>query len=566
MSGLAVPSPDESPSKESLGRWPATSLFLQRAEVANPDLEWTPAEAAATIELCRYLAGLPLALELAAARAPVLPPTEILDRVRDSLRVLGPGRRDAPERHRTMQAAIDWSVSLLASFERTLFARLSLFVGGFTVEAAEAVCVDLDGQVLDGLSTLLDHGLLQRRASRERARLWMLEPIRDYAVECLRRGGDYRRVLVARAAYYTALAGYALEQLKKGDHLRCFGHLDDERSNLLAVLHTAESQPEIDMALQIANALTDYWYHSDLVPEIREWLQWAVQQPAGSPAMRAQALFALGIAACEDGEYETATRALEQCLSTCTELADVSLAAKGEAQLAFCAASQRRHPEASAHAARATQLVAQLDDPWTEAIVLMLCGSASRNLDEARRQLERALRLFDSLGGTIWATQIHINLGYIAMVHGEYPLARDALDRALIQVDIDATASTGMTAQVQGHLGLLNLLEGRHRDAFELLRRALISFRETGDRKSAREMQTGVAAVAAICGYPQQAANLAAHASSLYDGPRSELEDILHEHYLNNLGRRRDPTTSAQPPTTEEKLEAVLDALIDDHL
>ena len=176
------------------------------------------------------------------------------------------------------------------------------------------------------------------------------------------------------------------------------------------------------------------------------------------------------------------------------------------------------------------------------------------------------IRLFDSLGATIWSTQIHINLGYIAMVHGEYPLARDALEQALIQVDVDATASTGMTAQVEGHLGLLNLLEGRHRDALEQLRRALISFRETGDRKSAREMQIGIAAVAAICGHPEHAANLASCASNLYDGPRSELEDILHEHYLNNLGHRRDPTTSAQPPTTDQQLEAVLAAVMDDHL
>ena len=170
VAGLAVPSTGASSSIEMLGQWSATALFLDwfGLPIRLPaDVRWVHPIA----ELCRYLGGLPLALELAAARARVLAPDQILDRLRTLATPLGPGRRDAPERHRSLQKTIDWSLDLLTADQQKLFAVLGVFVGGFTVDGAQAVCGEAVPDVLDGVATLLDHSLIQRIPAR-RGPVW----------------------------------------------------------------------------------------------------------------------------------------------------------------------------------------------------------------------------------------------------------------------------------------------------------------------------------------------------------------------------------------------------------
>lgn len=432
VGGLAVPELAGTWSMEALRRCPASAMFLDRARAADASFELTPGDVSAVAELCRHLGGLPLALELAAARMIVLSATEILERLRTSSEPLGPGRRDAPERHRTLQATIDWSFKLLTMPQQRLFAVLGLFVGGFDVEAAEVVCVDSEQNVVDGLATLVDHGLIHRASARDRARLSMLEPIREFAIRRLRDDDRYDEIVLRQAVYYARVAESAEEELKGAGALDCVAHLDDELSNFRAVLSGAVSQPRLDIALRIACALTDYWYLRDLVSETRAWMASALSQPTRDRAIRTRSLYALGVAACLDGELEQATAALEECLRLSCELPDASLIASCEAQLALTERNQGDDKRADARAERARSLAAETRDPWTEATVLMVTGAATRGYDDARAQLQQARTVLDSLQNKIWPAHINSNLGYAAIVAGDYGYARLTVERALI--------------------------------------------------------------------------------------------------------------------------------------
>jgi predicted ATPase len=278
-------------------------LFIERARATDPTFELTAANTASVAELCNYLGGLPLALELAAARAAVLSPAAILERLRTSSEPLGPGRRDAPERHRTLHATIDWTYQLLTPAEQTLFAQLGLFVGGFTAHSAEAVCAGVSHSVVDGLASLLDHSLIHPVTTPRDRRLAMLEPIRDYALSRLLQDAGHEHAIVRHAAHYVAVAEAAQAGLKSSDQLQWLDALDDEQANLRAVLQHANSQPQLDLALQIAGALRDYWVTRDLVPEIRAWFFQALAKPPGADATRVLALLVLGVAACEDAAW-----------------------------------------------------------------------------------------------------------------------------------------------------------------------------------------------------------------------------------------------------------------------
>ena len=251
VGGLAVPSADDLDSLDVLARSPAAALFVDRAVAADPSFELTPDSIEATAELCRYLGGLPLALELAAARTRVLTPAEILARVRAASDSLGPARRDAPARHRTLQATIDWSFDLLTPNEQRLFAALAPFVGGFSVDAVEAVCGETMQDVVGGLAALLDHGLIQRMPARSGSRLGMLEPIRQYAMLRMRGESWYGPVVSRYVAYFTRFAESARASLRGDRQLECLKQLDDELGNLRNVLELAKAQPQLDLALRL---------------------------------------------------------------------------------------------------------------------------------------------------------------------------------------------------------------------------------------------------------------------------------------------------------------------------
>jgi predicted ATPase len=286
---LRLPSAGDRPSPEELGRYEGIRLFMQRAQAADSRFTITIENAPAVVELCRQLDGLPLAIELAAARATLLSPEAVLARLGSRLGLLTGGARDLPDRQRTLRATLDWSYDLLSDTERLLFARLAVFAGGWTLEAAEAVC-DLgdEAEVLEHMSALVDKSLVQQRASdRHELRFAMLETVREYALERLEQSGEIGRLRRRHAAYFLKLAKEE-ERASQGPLQGVWlDRLQTEHGNLRAALSwSLDSKGDTDMGLQLSGALSHFWYVREHHSEARMWLQRALERPSGAARLR----------------------------------------------------------------------------------------------------------------------------------------------------------------------------------------------------------------------------------------------------------------------------------------
>jgi predicted ATPase len=265
---LALPDLGHLPDDRSLAHVPAMHLFLQRAQAIRSDFQLTPDNAAAIAEICLRLDGLPLAIELAAARVKVLAPQALLARLDRRLHVLTGGARDLPERQQTLRNTLAWSYELLTAQEQRLFQRLSVFVGGCEFSAIEAVCAALDAgadHVLEGVASLLDKSLLhQIEQERTEPRLRMLETIREYGLECLAVNGEGEVIRQAQARYYVALAEKAEPELAGPQQVGWLERLEWEYDNVRAVLgwlleQGETNQSKSEMALRLAGALRRFW-------------------------------------------------------------------------------------------------------------------------------------------------------------------------------------------------------------------------------------------------------------------------------------------------------------------
>ncbi|MFQ5794857.1 MAG: AAA family ATPase [Candidatus Bipolaricaulia bacterium] len=261
---LALPEPDRKRplAIEYLMQYEAVRLFIDRAQAVKPDFAVTHENAPAVAEICIRLDGLPLAIELAAARITLLPPQVMLARLGSRLKLLTGGARDLPARQQTLRATIDWSYDLLDASEQTLFERLSVFVGGCTLEVAEAVCngtgdLELDVDVLDGLASLVDKNLLRQEEQVEGApRFLMLETIREYGLERLEASGEAEATQRTRADYYLALAEQAEPKLWGGpEQGEWLDRLEVEHDNLRAALAWCEQSGECEVGLRLGVAL-----------------------------------------------------------------------------------------------------------------------------------------------------------------------------------------------------------------------------------------------------------------------------------------------------------------------
>jgi predicted ATPase/DNA-binding SARP family transcriptional activator len=557
VAGLAVPSTGAGSSLEMLGQWSATALFLQLVRAADPSFRPTPDAVRPIAELCRYLGGLPLALELAAARARVLAPEQILDRLRTLATPLGPGRRDAPERHRSLQKTIDWSLDLLTADQQKLFAVLGVFVGGFTVDGAQAVCGEAVPDVLDGVATLLDHSLIQRIPARHGPRLGMLEPIREAALRRLRADDSLNKSALARhAEFYADLAESAANGLHGDRQLERLDELQDELGNVRAVLAAASAQPQLDLALRVASAPTRFWAMRDLGSEIHVWMRWALDQPPGDPVIRTRALVALGSIAATDWAYDEATTTLAGCLAACYELGDPELTARCEANLALCFSEHGDTDSLAEHTLRALNLAAGIGDPWAEAYVWAELGIATESPDVAYVRLRRALDLYRSLGDRLWSSHIKSNLAWYAIIDGDYAYARRLCEEGAVEGRGIWGAS--QRVQLESHLGLADLFEGRRSDARRHLGLALALARSLGWWVAAQEALAGLAAVAAIEGRSEDAATLAGAAHVVTDkGLISTGAQVVYAR-LNDLSGGLLDAARAQPAPSPQQLDAIL--------
>jgi predicted ATPase/class 3 adenylate cyclase len=328
---LALPDPKRLSDLAVLSHYAAVALFIQRAQAVKPDFQLTNANARAVVEICARLDGLPLAIELAAARMKLLPPQSLLGRLGQRLIVLTSGVRDVPARQQTLRNTIVWSYNLLDAAEQRLFRWLSVFVGGCTLEAVEAVCGSLGndaGHVLDEVASLIDKSLLQQTEQEgEEPRFVMLETIREYGLECLTTSGEMEDTQRAHAMYYFALAERAASEVTGPQQAAWLERLEREHGNLRAAmswsLGRGRAGESMEMALRLSGTLQRFWMVRGHYSEGRNDLERALAASEGVAAsVRAQALNTAGSLAFAQGDNEQAVALCEESLALFRDLGD----------------------------------------------------------------------------------------------------------------------------------------------------------------------------------------------------------------------------------------------------
>ena len=323
---LATPDPKSLAGPETFSRYPAVKLFIERAKAVKHDFVVSKENARAIAAICARLDGLPLAIELAASRTKLLSPTAMLPRLESSLNLLTGGARDLPVRQQTLRGTVDWSYSLLSPAEQSLFRRLSVFVGGCTLEAVEAVCdtkSDLGLDVFDGIASMVDKSLTQQlERNGLETRFHMLSTIREYALEVLEKSGEEHITRRAHAAYYLVLAEEGGEELST--HPEWLERFDLEQHNFREALEFLIRSGDSDWGMRLGSALFHFWEMREHFAEGRALLDRLLKLPRveAQSKMRARLLFYAAILAGAQGDFVTSEKLHQANLQACRELYD----------------------------------------------------------------------------------------------------------------------------------------------------------------------------------------------------------------------------------------------------
>ena len=437
---LALPDSKSPPSVEALSQYPAVALFVQRAVAVKPDFELTQDNAPAVTEICARLDGLPLAIELAAARIKLLSPSAMRTRLESRLQLLTGGARDLPARHQTLRSTIDWSYDLLNAAERKLFRRLSVFVGGCTLEAVEAVCDttnDLGLDLLDGMASMVDKSLVQQVKQAEgESRFAMLGTIREYGLEHLAADGEEAPARRAHAAYCLVLAEEGAPEGTDAERTAWLNRLEAEHDNFRAALEWLIQSGDAEWGLRLGAALFRFWEMREHLTEGRDRLTKLLKlEGAGArPKTRRNALFAAGVLAGEQGDYPSAHALFEESLELARELEDE----RGVAvSLNALAVNARDRGDLAASRALFEESLTR----WRELSDLMAVARSLSNLANvtklqgdyalARSLYEECSSIFRKLGdrtGMAWSLDYQ---GDVARAQGDAAAARSLYEEGL---------------------------------------------------------------------------------------------------------------------------------------
>ncbi|HEX2028183.1 MAG TPA: adenylate/guanylate cyclase domain-containing protein [Nitriliruptorales bacterium] len=454
---LRRPDPHHLPDLASLSQYESVRLFIERAMAVRPDFAVTNANAPAVAEICARLDGLPLAIELAAARVRLLPPEAILTRLGDRLALLVGGPRDLPARQQTLRQAIAWSHDLLRPEERRLFARLSVFVAGCRLPEAEAVCGpphELGLDVLEGLSALAENSLVTSSAEDPaEPRFGMLETIREFALERLAASGEEEDLRRRHAAAFLALAEDTAPQLYGADRRRCLDRLEREHGNFRAALSWALQRGETATALRLAAALWRLWQMRGHLVEGRRWVERALALPdaARHPQARLRALTAAGGLAHWQMDIEGQRGYYEQALALARDLGDEPAIANALYDLGFPLMYTGELDSASAVWEESVALFTALGDRhgaararWARAFHRALTGDPAG----AEQDLRQALAAFEEFDDAFMQGWVHYGLAHLADREGDYERARAGWSEAL-RLFAAADDHTGVVFQLE---------------------------------------------------------------------------------------------------------------------
>jgi predicted ATPase/DNA-binding CsgD family transcriptional regulator len=515
---LDVPALDRLPERDELAAMPAVALFVERAKASRPDFALTDGNAATVAAICHRLDGSPLAIELAAARIKVLPPTALLARLETRLPVLTGGARDLPARQRTMRDSVAWSYDLLSPAERAFFRRLSIFAGGFALEAAErAAGGELEGGIpeavtLDLLTSLVDKGLLRRvQGTGDEARFAMLETIREYGLERLQAEGELDDAQRRHAAYFLAFAERAESRLRGPEQGAYRKLLETEHDNLRAALAWSLAAPEgVEQALRLAGTLHWFWYLSGHAREALRWLEAALtaSSNAAPSSARTKALAGAGLFAFHLSDYPLARDLVREGVATGRTLGDLSGVAYALHVLAFGDLLQRDHAELRAIAEESVSLFRQAGDRWGIAKSLCTLGMVcivGRD-PAAAGPLRESLALARELGDTWGIARALHYAGEVARFLGNDDEARSLYEESLpLYRDLDDRSSAAI---VLDDLGYVATHQGDPRRGLSSFLEALAEHAQAGDRQLIAHSLAGAAGMATVLDRPMQAARL----------------------------------------------------------
>ena len=433
---LSLPTTGHGPPVQELVRYEAVRLFVERAAAARPGFAPTEDNAPVVVEVCRELDGIPLAIELAATRTKVLTVEQIAGRLGDSFGLLTGGSRTVLPRHRTLRATIDWSFELLPEEERTLFRRLAVFAGGFTLEAAEEVCSGggiEEEEVFDLLSRLVDKSLVVTEERDAHARYRMLETVRQYGTEKLREAGELQVTRQRHADFFLTVSEEAESGMVGPDQAAWLGRLEREHDNVRAALGRLE-EGDAERALRLASALLRFWWFRGHLAEGRAWLEALLDLP-GTPfrdEARAKALHALGamiLRHADDaaGDWDAGRSRLEEGLAIYRRLGDEPGIVAVLQHLGRARAEQGDWGSGRAFLDESLEIGRRSGNQPGIALSHFQLGQAyfrRGELSQARAHLEESIEMFRRLDDKFWFDACLVFLGYTDCEEGDYAAAR----------------------------------------------------------------------------------------------------------------------------------------------
>jgi predicted ATPase/DNA-binding CsgD family transcriptional regulator len=505
---LALPDLHQFPQNEAISQFASVALFLQRALAIKPELAITKTNARAIAEICVHLEGLPLAIELAAARIKLLPPQTLLARLEHRLQVLTSGTQDAPVRQQTLRNTIAWSYNLLDAAEQQLFRRLSVFVGGCTLEAVESICDTLDGgafQVLDGVASLIDKSLVQQTEQEgQESLLVTLETIREYGLECLAASGEAVATRQAHAAYYLALVEEAEPELAGPQQSLWLERLEREHDNL----RTAErwlleqaarakvgkagynTESSMEMTLRLGGALSQFWQVHGHWSEGRKYLARALAveaSPGGNRVaafVRAKALIAAAHLSFVQSDYPRTEALCKESLALYRELRDQRGIAASLYWLGNVAWVRDNAEEARSLLEEALNLFRQIDYKGFIAwplFTLALLHYSQGEYTQARTLFEESLALYRDVGNKMGIAHTLSQLAQVLLVSQ----SDQARVHSLLEECLALSHELGFKEGIAASLclsGQLALIQGEIVTAHSLVQESVALYKEMGHR------------------------------------------------------------------------------------
>lgn len=537
---LALPSLAELPSVESLARYAAIELFVQRARAVKADFRITDESAPAIAEICHRLDGLPLAIELAAARIKLLPPRAMLARLDQRLDFLTGGGRDLPARQQTLRGAIAWSYDLLDGNEQTLFCRLSVFVGGCTLDGVDVVGgEDLSASsLLDLVGSLVDKSLLREVEDvHGEPRFVMLELLREYGLEQLRARGEEETIRRRHAGFFLDLVEQAEAGLEKGEQVRWMERMEQEHGNLRAAFEWSRSADAAqELCLRLAGALGHFWEVRGHFSEGRERLSsvLSMKSAQGQTPARAKLLSRAAELAYRQSDYASTVEFAEESLALYRVLEDRQGAASMLVKLGNCATESGDFETAAGYLEEALAIWQDLEDKHGTARALISLGWAALRPGDhslANIRLEQALVLSRELGDTRSIGFELSGLGEIALRQGDTARANQLLAESLeLRRQLGNKWGVGVSL---GTLGWAATREGDWERARAYLGESLEVRQEIGDKGGIAWCLERLADLALSQGQPEKAVRLLSAAAVLRTTIGSVIDPADQEEYQN---------------------------------